>query len=278
LLYQIGKVGSQTVHRTLGSIDSFDRPVIHLHSLRVPLLKDVLAFRRLAARQAGAAGLAGPPQPRFARQGLEVARAIARDPQRSWTVVTLVRDPVARDVSSFFQNLRSIAPFDLERRRRTTSPAAIAEELWPRFAATYIEREENPAVMAGYDWFDDELKAVLGVDVYSSPFPHDLGYQVVTGSKARVLLIRVEDLDRVGLDALEEFLGIRFPRLVVANTVEEKAVGELSSAFKELPFPRDYLDRAYGSRLARHFYTTDELIRFSSRWCVADRPRGLGWG
>ena len=55
--------------------------------------------------------------------------------------------------------------------------------------------------------------------------------------------------------------------LVESNTADDKSYADLYAAFRrELTLPEPYLDRVYGSRFARHFYTPDELAAFRRKW------------
>ncbi len=116
-------------------------------------------------------------------------------------------------------------------------------------------------------WFEREVQDVLGVDVYATPFPHSSGYARFSGEMCDLLLLRLEDLDRVGAEALQDFLELSHATLVAENSAEREAY---AASYREFlaqwrPTP-EYLDRMYESRLARHFYTLDERARFRARW------------
>lgn len=267
LVYQMGKVASQTVVHTLLAVGSFRRPILHVHYLRLERLRQIISIFRSARRSTRGTSIPiGRITPSFAWRGLEVARAMARRQGDQWTVITLVRDPVARDISAFFQNLRGVLGFDLRKWLGRASPEAIVEEIRPTFDRYFIDSAIDPVVNAGLSWFDDELKSVLDVDVYESPFPHELGYQILQEKRARVLVLRAEDLNRVGPTALTGFLDHEVAQLVHANVAESRAYKEVSQAFKRLEFPGHYLDRCYGSKLARHFYTPAEIEAFRAQW------------
>lgn len=42
-------------------------------------------------------------------------------------------------------------------------------------------------------WFDNEMKAVVGIDVFQQNFPKDQGFNVNQIDAKRLLLIRLED-------------------------------------------------------------------------------------
>jgi hypothetical protein len=108
---------------------------------------------------------------------------------------------------------------------------------------------------------------VFGVDVFEGSFPHERGYKIYNqNSRTPVLLIRLEDLDRVGAPAMQEFLGVKNVRLHNANIGEEKDYAELYRLFKQYPLPNVYLREMYTTKFARTFYTDEELEKFSLKW------------
>jgi hypothetical protein len=185
-----------------------------------------------------------------------------------WNVVTLVRDPVRRDVSSFFQNLElmfDVWPADELRSRSAEDVAASLVEL---FLDTYV-RSNSPREFDAdpLTWFDTELKQVFGVDVFAKPFPVSRGYDRYSSANARVLLLRLEDLDRVARTAFAEFLGATVEKVVQSNDAADKVYSAVYSRFKSLlELPSEYLDRMYCSSYSKHFYSEQELAGFRSRW------------
>jgi hypothetical protein len=98
------------------------------------------------------------------------------------------------------------------------------------------------------------------------PFDAEAGYAMYATSP-KVLLIKLERLDDVGEAALGDFVGLGRIPLRHENVAGDKRYRDLYRAFVEgLRLPKDYLDRMYGSRYARHFYTDAELSEFRKRW------------
>ena len=102
IIYQMGKVGSSTILRSLRALD-IDTPIFHTHTLTVE------------GRAHGEAIFGHKPQSYFPRsKHLLESEYLCKEIERSlkrkigkWKVVTLVRDPIARNISSFWRN-RSI--------------------------------------------------------------------------------------------------------------------------------------------------------------------------
>jgi hypothetical protein len=94
LVYQMGKVGSETVARSLGD-EQLARSVYHLHFLTPQGLARAAETYREHWRPDGNAHHVWDGE--FIRERLQEA-----GDGEQWPVITLVRDPVARNLSAFF--------------------------------------------------------------------------------------------------------------------------------------------------------------------------------
>jgi hypothetical protein len=252
LVYQMAKVGSSTVVRSLRA--SRPRPrVFHVHTLTAA---GVAAMERFY-RHAGVPSLPAAGHllvTRYLRA--QLARGLAPG---CWKVVTMVRDPIARNLSFIFQLGRRLIP-DFE--ERCDAGRLDPVEIFERFAQRY------PAQVDCLRWFRDELDAVFGVNPFAQPFDHAAGFQLYRGPTVGVLLIRTEDLDRCGALALRGFLGLGEFRRRRANLGVGKSNGRrYAELLARLRLPARYVDRVYDNALVQHFYTADELDRFRMRWC-----------
>lgn len=251
VVHQIGKVGSTTVVRALrdAGIASY-----HVHSLRPDRLRDYAHQRR--SRETAVHRHDGA----WVWEGELLSKRLPRR-GRPWNVITLVRDPVARDVSDFFQDLH------------LTVPAAVidaASESDGELAALFDhwnDRWVTPGVaLDAPTWFEEEFHEVLGIDLLDHPFSVERGWEIYAEPHVRILVMRTEDLTTNGSEALRAFLGIE-ASLPKANTRADSSSSLLYKRFlANLELPRDYLDRSYGSAYARHFYSDAQLAVFRSRW------------
>jgi hypothetical protein len=117
------------------------------------------------------------------------------------------------------------------------------------------------------DWYDTQMKPVFDIDVYAQPFPHHQGHEIYHGkNNSRLLVLRLEDLNRVGQKVLGDFLDLEQFELVQANVSEQKGYADLYREFKKLPLPASYLEKMYSSTYARHFYTDEEIHSFYQKW------------
>lgn len=236
LVYTIGKTGSTTIVRTLEAATG--RPTWQLHRLQA----DAIDEREREVEQT---------RPRWASHHLWVSQHFRHrmpTPERPWDVITLTRDPLAQSVSAFFQS--------------TVGGRNVVEEDPSKMLESYLSKAQYRAV----GWFDSELGRFLGIDVYDHPFTRGEPLFIRTDS-VRLLLMRLEDLDRVGPAALSVFTGVKIDAMEHANTGDKKPYADAYQRFRtHATLPREVVDAVYCSRYARHFYSEDEIARFRAAW------------
>lgn len=248
----MGKVGSQSVVSSLERSE-LGRPVLHVHFLTdAGLEREARSYRSNWEPSQRAAHV-------FSGQALRSRRK--RRPEECWDVVTLVRDPVARNLSSFFQigerqygqDFASVQSDPEGARRRLT------EAFLNRFDA-----HDHPLC-----WFEAEFERALGIDVYATEFGHDEGFTIIEGRAARVLVLKLERLAEASGEAFRRFFGLSELPLAERNITDDKAHGDLYRRFvDDIRLPQEYLERMYSSRFARHFFTPAEVDGLISKWCA----------
>ncbi len=255
VIYQMGKVGSESVEHSLASYQ-LGCPIYRAHALRKEHLQRGLQAAHLTPREYF-------KRSRHGFRGQLLARQLARDLHKGgWRVVTMVRDPVAQNISAFFQVIDMLIPDLAVRLSRGT---LTNEELMPVFLKNY------PPDGVYIRWFDLEMKPSFDIDVFATPFPVAKGFEIYHEPHVDLLLLRLEDLDRCAAAAFAEFLGIDDFRITKKNDAKNKDYNDLYTRFRnEAVFPRSYVDGVYGSKYAQHFYTTAELAGFRSRLKVSD--------
>jgi hypothetical protein len=244
LVYQMGKVGSTSVHR---SLLAHGVRSIHLHRLR----PDELGRQKRRLR--------GPVDlvRRFLTMGY--CRRLVRSHPRV-RVIALVREPISRQVSAFFQNFRWHIPD-----KRRVEDVDI-DELVAIFGSKPYFR--HPA-----RWFESEMEPMLGIDVYDYAFPKERGYLVIRKGNLEVLILKLEMADADKERAIAEFLGLKDFHLSRTNVSREKSYAAQYEAFKRaLRLPRSYVDGMCADRYTRHFYTDDEIAQMRERWQAPESP------
>lgn len=173
-------------------------------------------------------------------------------------VISLVRDPIARNISAFF------APSVNPLHGRLQAYAEYDPRLLREFLEVFPEEQhEWPLV-----WFDEIFKPATGIDVYATPFPKQKGYGIYEGAEYRALVIRTEDLSKKLAKALVEFLDLPDD---AAIAVEHRAHGQYYTGLytdflAKVTIPESYIERMYGSKYANHFYSKAALKHFAERW------------
>ncbi len=163
-------------------------------------------------------------------------------------IVTMVRTPIERNISSYFHNrvFIDISTKDLSESMRL-----------------FIEAYSHQVALT---WLDGNLKKVLGLDVYAEPFDKEKGIRVYDRGRHKVLLFR-SDLGRTDQSAaVSDFLG-RPITIKDMNVAAEKSYAEEYRAFLDrIVLPKDYVDRMLNSRYAQHFWRTEKLDQLRKFW------------
>jgi hypothetical protein len=185
--------------------------------------------------------------------GLALADELIK-PRRRARVVSLVRDPVARNISFYFQTLDIL--WKTERAHERFGVERLLDEFQERFVH-----------VRGVDWFDEEFKPVLGVDVYEHPFPRREGFLRIDSGPYEILLMRHDLDDRLKEKCLAGLIGVPGVTLTPRNVGAEKPYSEAYAEFlRRVVLPEGYVERLLGSKYARHFFGPEELARLRAKW------------
>jgi hypothetical protein len=175
-------------------------------------------------------------------------------------IITIVRDPMAANLSMFFQIVDHYLGEPYVEGRWSV------EELSQGFLRLYPH-------LRPVTWFDVEFGPTTGIDVYRHAFPHAEGSQVIARGALQVLILRCELPDAVKAEAIRRFIGLPAFSLVRSNTAAGKPYArQYEQVQNALEVPPALLDELYESRFARHFYSDAERRTFRARWRVAERP------
>jgi hypothetical protein len=269
LVYQMGKVGSSSIRNSLFRCPHPTTRLVLMSHEFLPVrnrdperldvdpgdLDDVLreiahderVFRRFSLRQR----LGWRLRERLYAE--RIYRAYVQ-PGRPLRVITLVREPVAHNISMFFQ-LRS---------HYIEDPATRAAWDIDEHIAIFLERYIHSRPLT---WFDSEFRPMLGVDVYCQPFSYDRGYARISRGPVDVLVLRCELDDDAKARAIGDFLGLEHFEIVRSNVTEQKSYGRQYAEFKRrISVPGALLEKLYESKYARHFYSTEKRAELRARW------------
>jgi len=239
VVYQMGKVGSSSVYGSLRKHGVHNAYQVHRLDP-----ENIRGVRQEYLRKE----LPPPDEP-----GIALFRRVRRC-GADVRMISLVRDPVARNMSAFFENFQRFAGSEY-----ADSKLDIAE-----LGRRFLEEYDHDVPLT---WFDLELKSVTGIDVFGVPFPKAEGHMTYRQDKYHLLLMKCE-LD-MGLQEqlIRDFLGLQEFRLSKSNVGSDKGYSATYKAFlKDFSLPMEYLERMYTSKYAAHFYTPEELDAFRNKW------------
>ena len=250
LVHQPGRAGSMSMVNTLRTMET-GMDVYHTHWLNPELLS------RRTKRLENAKEIDIPYN---VRVSMAITQTLSREKMAvyPWRIVSIIREPVARNISAFFLSLHR---FVSDANDEYANGQLDCNDLLDTFLREFPHHEP-------LQWFDNEIRDVFGIDVYDYKFPLDKRYFILTNNSLKLLVLRVEDLNEVYGDVLTEMFG-KTPHALVNTHISSKDE-EYSNIYKDFlrlaKLPKDYLDSMYESRYAQHFYTQDEIATFYRNW------------
>ncbi|KKL22272.1 hypothetical protein LCGC14_2437100 [marine sediment metagenome] len=169
-------------------------------------------------------------------------------------VITIVRDPIARNLSAF-----------MEFRDNYFDP--FPSEYSPDMLQVFIDQfpHEEPEW-----WFSQHVYPNFSLDVLGVPFPKTKGWKIYDGF---FLVIKTEALNRAFPEAFRSLtdLGDDVPIVIEHRAIGfEKHGPETGAVYKEFlenaKFDQAFLDRMYETAFVKHFYLASEIKKFRNRW------------
>lgn len=233
LIYQMGKVASSTIKATAMSLPQYE-----VHQVHRLVLGNILRVHQEHRSRNWQAPTGDPG-------GLYLQRDIRN--RRPAKVITLVREPIARNISYYFQNLDKI----LGRDRAHELPL---EDIIHGFPESF-PYSDDPLT-----WFDYEFAVALDADIYSSGFAAGAPSYRWRAGAYDILVLRVDTSDAEKTFALRDFLDARDLDLRRANMTSDKESAAAYRAFREtVKFPPRYLDHMLESKYAQFFFDAASL-------------------
>lgn len=249
LIYQMGKVGSTTIYNSLKN-SLIQNPIFHLH-----FLSNDLVYHRRRHKEAGL-----PIAPYHIYLGEALSKALPHKRNFSIKIISLVRDPISRIISSLFQN-----PY-------FSKDTIISDDglIEPNKVIDYIGKyiDTDSIFDYNYKWFDRELKKVFGIDVFAEPFSVDTGFSYYSKGNVDALIIRLEDLSKCGPEAISEFLNTDKPIMINQSNVRilSKEKDLYQKVLEDIYIDRMLCKKIYSSKFVRHFYNDALIEKFICRW------------
>lgn len=163
--------------------------------------------------------------------------------------ISLVRDPVARNLSAFFQNLHL--------KEGTIKNEKNPEKMFEYFSENY--RHSLPLT-----WFDREFKAELGIDIFAHSFDQKARHIHLVATNT--ILLRVDCPDSVKSRVLSKALG----REITVGHLNDGTAKDYKNMYNKMKklvtFPPAFLDKMYDSKFVHHFWAPDEIVKLKENW------------
>jgi len=168
-------------------------------------------------------------------------------------IISLTREPIGRNISAFFQNFE----------RDTEVPYKKSDFSLLDLKKLLLENYRHHIVL---DWFDNNIKAHFGIDVYTVPFP-DCGVATYCNNNVRLLVMRSEIDDDAKLAAIREFIELPGLEMIYKNVGSNKEYAETYWLFKEtVQLPSSYVSEMCDSKYFDHFYSKEFVESVRQKW------------
>ena len=249
IVYQMGKVGSSTI---LGGLRNrmLDDSVHHIHVLAP---ESIIESRERNLKDQSRV-------PEQLGHSLLIRDYLDSEADPSIDVITAVREPIAQKVSSLFQNIHQQQPHLISKDGRWL------EEETESFVRSTIESYDVDNEW-NCNWFDNDFYPALGVDIYQYPFDKELGATTIEKGQCRILILKLESSEN-WVSEITRFLDfdsdLELVKLNDSNDKDYKATYRAITS--RLKFSEELLEKIYGTKFCRHFYSPQSLEAFKQRW------------
>jgi len=171
------------------------------------------------------------------------------------TIISLTREPIGKNISSFFQNFE----------QNVGTPFEQYNSNIEQLCDTFLNHngKHDPTI----NWFDDNLLQHIGLNVYDYPFDPSKGYCIIEHDRYRILILRSEENDSTKEKAIKELLCLSDFHIKNENVGSLKPYSKLYKKFqKALDLPESYLNKMLTSRYTQHFYSASEIEKIRTKW------------
>jgi len=176
-------------------------------------------------------------------------------------IITLVREPISRLLSLifhviiYFDNYYKYLPSGTK-----LLDLCIKNLRWQDFEAELYRYDQ-------FDWFDNELKSVFDIDIYSYPFDKEKGYSIFKKNNVEVLAIKLEKLNTLE-SVIGDFINAPHFKLENSNEGEDKIYKYLYKNVKDvIKIPKEIFSEYYeNNQKVDHFYSKEEKAGFLKKW------------
>ncbi|WP_435354593.1 putative capsular polysaccharide synthesis family protein [Emticicia sp. SJ17W-69] len=240
LVFSMGKVGSLSVYFALKKYWQY--PVFHIHSLDED-------EQKMYDRQCFEKGILPG-----SRSAIPMINRRILKKKRPFKIITLVRNPVERNISAFFEAFEYYVGIPAEKYKGTMHDLEIIYH--QKMAHQYPN-----------NWFTSHFYKQTGINIYDFAFSKVEKYQVFKHTNIEVLVLDVALADAEKEKQIEFFCGKKNIRIERKNVRETTSSAELYKKFKEtIIFEKSYLDMLLETPYFNHFFDSNEKVKTERRW------------
>ncbi len=245
LILTAGKVGSSSIYETLKV--KVKNPVFHIHQISEKGINNSISEHLHSDRKSIPLHLI---MSKFLKKKLESYKG-------KLYVINIVREPISREISSFFQNT------EFYKNAVETSKLDInvegSLEILNRIFKNDITSELE-------SWYDREIKSVFGIDVFDENFVFNNDMTIVVNGEVHLLLLKMESMNDVFPKAIQQFLQTEEMQIDNSNVSENKHYAKSYQVIKEqFRLPTSMLDEITNSRYFQKFYKLDKE-KIEKKW------------
>ena len=134
------------------------------------------------------------------------------------------------------------------------------------FIGSFIEVIDK-AIRDQFEWFNSDLRATFGIDVYAYPFDKEKGYSIIKQDNIEVLIMKTERLNTFE-SVICEFVGVPHFKLINTNETDSLPTKYLYRNIKDvIKIPYKTIAWCYeGNFMMDHFYSRDEKLTHLRKW------------
>lgn len=232
-IYQMGKVGSSSI---MTSLEKYGIKAYQIHVMNFPKGKAITPGFKTAIKH-----------------GWYVNKKLIK-PRYPLKIITLVREPIGRNISAYFENLNAIWQANNAHKK------VCGKDLIEGF----LDKYEHSVPLC---WFDREFNEVLGLNVYEHEFPHELGYLNIKTAHYDILILQAELEDKKKEECIANLLEIEDFSLSRGNVGSKKEYAEqYNDLLKTIILPDEYIHRMLDSKYAKHFFSGEQIEKYKCKW------------
>ena len=167
---------------------------------------------------------------------------------RQYDIVTLVRDPIERNISEFFRTIPSKTEYS-----------------YGAFLKSFLTKYNHIWPLT---WYDIEFHPYTGLDLLSMRFDASKGYQYYSLPSKNIVAIRTDRLSFLASKVFSEFINLHDLEIPVKNATSQRPglVGLYNKFCSEVCFPKGYVDFMFNSHYAKAFFTDKERVAAKRKW------------